>query len=307
MTNHIEGVLKTGSISTKEDMAAVCREWTPESLIAFYNWIYIDDMEITFPTHLVPVAYALCDIRINRLMLLIGPGSGKSNLISKIYPAWLLGHNPKKQVLVVSAAEDLPLGFVAGVKSYIESSEAFKLSFPDVLPDKSRGWSADSGLFVTGSMVGSSDASYSAYGIESSVLTGKHGNVVILDDVHNLDNTSTIERANKVMDIYVTQIVGRADARGGRFILTGRRWKTYDMYGRLKDNGDWTVMTLPAEREGSKHLYYDITLPSWTNINKKTKKFDCVFTDGCCLLPNGVMHRVIDADKLPPIREINDS
>jgi hypothetical protein len=44
---------------------------------------------------------------IDRLMLLLPPRHGKSELASKRYPAWLLGRNPGRQFISVSATAEL--------------------------------------------------------------------------------------------------------------------------------------------------------------------------------------------------------
>lgn len=253
----------------KKELAELCRARTPESLIAFYEWAQVQE-GFKMPAHLTPHVMGLCDTRIDKLMVQVGPGGGKSQLISIVYPAWVLGRNPETTVLGISGAEDLAAGFMNSTSRIIESSEAFRMSFPEVRPDKKEGWSA-SGYFVTGRRPTVPDASYWACGITSKALTGKHGTLVILDDLHDEANSKTEAQCAQVVRTYSTQIVGRADAQGARFLLAGRRWHESDLYGKLQFNGDWVCITLPAERPGSKDLWVDVTIP---------EGIECVFTDG---------------------------
>ena len=264
----------------------LCRTWSPRGFITLYNWLQkAAGSDLRVPDHLYPVILALCDWRINRMMLIIGPGSGKSLLLSQIFPAAVLGHDPTQNVICVSGAENLAQGFQNVVMSLVEQNAAYKTVFPSIKPDKTRGWSATSGMFVTGNRTTSPDASYWAAGLNSKALTGKHGTLLIFDDLHDAENSATEDQCNNVVRKYVTQLTGRADPRGSRFMLAGRRWHERDLYGTLKDNGDWVALTLPAERKGSTDLWFDISVP---------EHIDCVFTDGKCMDLSGKLTQVID-------------
>jgi phage terminase large subunit-like protein len=203
--------------------------------------------------------------------------------LSQVFPTYLLGYDPTQNIICVSGAENLAQGFQNVVQEFIESNEAFKKVFPQVRPDKGRGWSTNLGAFVTGHRP-VPDASYWAAGVSSKAITGKHGTLLIFDDVHNEENSRTEDQCEALASTSVSQRSGRADPMGARYLLAGRRWHQKDLYGRLKDNGDWVVLTLPAERPGSELLWYDISVP---------EGLECVFTDGMCQTPDGDMVMVI--------------
>lgn len=254
----------------KKELAALCRTRGPDSLMAFYEWSQVQE-GFQLPPHLMAHVLGLTDSRIDKLMVQIGPGSGKSQLLSVVYPAWELGGNPETTIVGVSGAEGLAAGFMDATARIIENTEAFRMSFPEVRPDKATGWSTGRGYYVTGRRPTVPDASYWAGGLSSKELTGKHGTLIILDDLHDDQNSSTEAQCQQVVNRYATQLVGRADAKGARFILAGRRWNEKDLYGFLQNNGDWVCLTLPAERPGSTDLWVDITVP---------EGIECVFTDG---------------------------
>lgn len=259
---------------TAEELAAVCRQWTPQSLATFYEWT-LAPLGYKLPRHMWPVCLALCDTRIKKLMVIVGPGSTKSQLLSIIYPSWVLGHDPSMTILGVSGGESLMQGFQAAAMEIVETAPSFQLSFPNVKPDKKAGWSAERGMYVTGRKPGISDASYLAAGLQSKFLVGKHCATMIIDDLHNADNSATVEQCKLVVDKYYNTIRGRAQAMGCKFVLAGRRWHENDIYGELKDGGDWVSMTLPAERAGKTRLFWDVSVPS---------NMDCIFTDRLCVL-----------------------
>jgi phage terminase large subunit-like protein len=265
---------------TRDDIIDECRSYSPAGLMMYYDWVQ-KAAGFTLPDHLYPVALAWSDHRIRNLMLIIGPGSGKSLALSQIFPTHEIGHDPTHNFICVAGAENLAQGFQDVVGNIIDRNEAFETLFPGVRPDKNHGWSTEKGLFVTGHLGTVPDASFWAAGISSTALTGKHGSILLFDDLHDDKNSNTPEQCAQVVRKYVTQLVGRGDPMrkgGARKILAGRRWHDNDLYGELKDNGDWVVLTLPFEREGQSILWYDITVPDG---------MECVFTDGMCADPDG--------------------
>ncbi|MDE2232562.1 MAG: hypothetical protein KGJ90_00320 [Patescibacteria group bacterium] len=239
-------------------------------LMSFYDEMFREN-NIEFPIHLVAVAHALMDERISKLMIILGPGSGKSSLLSIAYPAFCLGHDPTMTILNISAGEGLVQGFMKTVMDWVEWSPVWKHYFPNIRPDKNAGWSSERGMFITGRNYGDPDASYFVAGLSSSVLTGKHGRLILMDDIHNRENSTTVTQCDSVRKTYYDTIIGRANPKGARFIAAGRRWSTDDIYGHWKESGDWVVMELPSFRRKTTELYWDITIP---------KNLECCFNDG---------------------------
>jgi hypothetical protein len=170
-------------------------------------------------------------------------------------------------------------GFQSAVMELIRFSPVWAQIFPEVEPDMGRGWSATAGIFVTGRKPGNPDANYLAAGIDSKFLTGKHAKLLVIDDLHNEENSSTADQCEKVASKYAKTLVGRADPMGARFLMAGRRWHVDDIYGQLKQPGtDWVVIEIPHERKGIKTLYADVFVPDGLK---------CVFNDNMCRLPDG--------------------
>lgn len=240
-----------------------------EGLIAFYNFMFMD-RGYKLPPHLYHVAQAIMDDRIDKLLVTVGPGSGKSMLISIVAPAFRLGQNPTITQIGISAGEDLIHGFQKGVMEWVADSARFARAFPGVKPNKKLGWSASNGMFVTGHLQGDPDATYAGFGTGSLQLTGVHARVITGDDIHDVKNASSTEACMDVRAWYYRQMIGRADPNGCKFILAGRRWHEDDLYGHFSDGGEWVHMNLPAQRDQETELYWDITLP---------KGLRCCFTD----------------------------
>ena len=163
-------------------------------------------------------------------------------------------------------------GFQRTVGDWIENSDRYHTAFPGIEPDYDKGWSTERGIFVQGHPAGNPDANYFACGLTSSQLTGKHCRIMIGDDLHNKETSSTAEQCIKVQEDYNKTLVGRADPRGCRFIFVGRRWHQEDVMGYLEQLGQYVIMHLPALREeGNNEMYWSVTIPDG---------LVCCFNDG---------------------------
>ena len=234
----------------------------------YYNLIFTDQ-NITLPDHLRPVVMALTDKNIKSLMIIISPGSGKSLLVDVAYPTFELGHDPEQTILGVSSGADLMVDFLQASMSTIEENKINKLIFPNQKPDKNLGWSTSRGMFVKRTSVGQPSPSYAATGYNAKSITGKHAKTIIIDDIHDAENSYTPDQLDKVENFYYKTLVGRRDPQGCRMIMVGRRWDESDLYGRLKNSGDWLTMTLANFRDGEE-VYYDVRIPAG---------LACVFND----------------------------
>lgn len=230
------------------------------TLTEFYNAI-LEPRGFVLPPHLMWPAACLEDQSITKLMLIAGPSCGKSQLLTTIYPSYRLGMNPSHTIIGVSGSEGLIQGFMSAVMELIEFSYEFRQIFKTVRPDKEAGWSLEKGAFVTGRAIGDPDAGFWAGGLGSKTLVGKHASEILLDDLHNDDNSMSAEQCRGVVRKYYNTLLGRAKAGGARFVLAGRRWHEEDIYGHLGKAGSWVSVVLPAERVNSSELWCDITIP----------------------------------------------
>ena len=195
-----------------------------------------------------------------------------SMFLSVVYPLYVLGMKPDHTIINVSASEGLPQGFMQAVMEVIDKSPHYKRLFPKTRPDKKAGWSMERGIYTTARPPGDPDSSYRAAGLTSKQLVGKHAKLMILDDIHDQENSSSMGACQKVIDSYYNNLLGRADPQESRFVLAGRRWSQWDIYGHLMESGDWVALKLPAERgPGQTALYYDVYVPPG---------MECCFTEG---------------------------
>lgn len=186
---------------------------------------------------------------IDRLMLLVPPRHGKSELASKRLPAWYLGRQPHKQFLSVSATEGLASDFGREVRNIISGPE-YRAVFDTELAEDSQAkgkWhTKDGGI-------------YYALGIGGSVL-GRGGDVILIDDPYSsmADALSELTRKN-VWDWYTGTAYNRL-MPGGAIVVINHRMHEDDLCGRLlaqqAAGGDrWEVVELPALSESGEALW----------------------------------------------------
>jgi predicted phage terminase large subunit-like protein len=225
------------------------RKDAAESLIAF--------TEYTFPRyrtaqHHKIIAGQLERVargEIDRLMLLVPPRHGKSELASIRLPAWFLGRDPHKQFLSVSATEGLASDFGRSVRNTI-NSPAYRAVFDTRLSEDSQ---------AKGKWHTSDGGIYYALGIGGSVL-GRGGDCILIDDPYAsmADALSELTRKN-VWDWYTGTAYNRL-MPGGSIVVINHRMHEDDLCGRLlaqqAAGGDkWEVVDLPAIDDSGEALW----------------------------------------------------
>jgi predicted phage terminase large subunit-like protein len=203
---------------------------------------------------------------VDRLMLLVPPRHGKSELASIRLPAWFLGRQPHKQFLSVSATEGLASDFGRAVRNTISSPE-YRAIFDTRLSEDSQ---------AKGKWHTSAGGIYYALGIGGSVL-GRGGDCILIDDPYASmqDALSELTRKN-VWDWYTGTAYNRL-MPGGSIVVINHRMHEDDLCGRLlaqqAAGGDrWEVVDLPAINDAGEALWPDAyPIETLERIRKNTQ------------------------------------
>ena len=180
----------------------------------------------------------------DRICVNIPPRHGKSQLVSIYFPAWFLGRNPDKKVMMVSHTTDLAVDFGRKVRNLI-STDDYKAIFPTV---KLASDSKSAGRWNT-----SAGGEYYACGIGSSIA-GRGADLLLVDDPHS--EQDVINGNFSVFDKAYEWFTFGARTRlmpGGRVAIIQTRWHMDDLTGRVtKDMGQneladqYEVVEFPA-------------------------------------------------------------
>lgn len=179
-----------------------------------------------------------------RLMLFMPPRHGKSELASRNFPAWHLGHHPTHEIMAISYSSSLALKFSRKVRSLI-LEPGYENLFPGtkLKTDSTavENWETTSG------------GGYMAAGI-SGPLTGNGCHIGIIDDpVKNREEAESENIRAGQKDWYTSTFYTRL-APGAGILLILTRWHHDDLAGWLleeqKTGGDaWEVVVYPAIAE----------------------------------------------------------
>ena len=176
-----------------------------------------------------------------RLMLLCPPRHTKSELATRRFPAWWLGHRPSDQIISVSYNQDLSTDFGRAVRGILQSEDYGRLFDTRLDPDATAAnrWATAQG------------GQYAAVGV-GGPITGRGANLAIIDDpVKDRVEADSPAFQSRNYAWYTSTLYTRL-MPGGAIILIMTRWNLRDLAGLLladQENGtgdDWRIVSLPA-------------------------------------------------------------
>lgn len=160
----------------------------------------------------------------DRIGVSVPPRHGKSQLVSIFFPAWYLGRNPDKKVLMVSHTADLAVDFGRKVRNIVDSP-AYKAIFPTVTlaaDSKSAGrWNTNMG------------GEYFACGV-GAALAGRGAHFLIVDDPFSEQDVlnGNYEVFDRVYEWFTYGARTRLMPQG-KVAIVHTRWHPNDLIGKL--------------------------------------------------------------------------
>ncbi|WP_093032231.1 phage terminase large subunit [Ruegeria marina] len=193
--------------------------------------------------HIDAIAHKLEQVargEVTRLIITMPPRSLKSISASVAFPAWMLGINPKLRILAVSYSEGLSEKLAFDCLKVIESSW-YGACFPDTRIARGRGARGDFGTTKGGGRFSTS---------VGGTLTGRGGDIILLDDPHKPEEATSEVKRKAVLDWYRSTLLSRLnDPRSGPIVLIQQRVHEDDLAGMLLAQGGWNHLDLPAIAE----------------------------------------------------------
>ena len=226
-----------------DDLVAFCKHMQPDYIVGKHHRL---------------LANMLMDIeqgKKDRICVNIPPRHSKSQLVSIFFPAWFLGRNPNKKVMMVSHTTDLAVDFGRKVRNLI-ATEDYAAIFPTVklaVDSKSAGrWNTNSG------------GEYYACGIGSSIA-GRGADLLLVDDPHSEQDVinGNFEVFEKAYDWFTFGARTRL-MPNGRVAIIQTRWHMDDLTGRV---------TKDMSQNAKSDQYEVVEFPAILKVeDKKTKK-----------------------------------
>lgn len=196
----------------------------------------------------------VADKKSPRLIITMPPRSGKSELVSRRFPAFALGRNPDLQIIATSYSSDLSQRFNRDVQRVIDDEKYFEL-FPKTKLNNSRVRTDSRGSYIRTSdlfeIVGHAGA-YRSCGVGGGI-TGQGADILIIDDpIKDRAQAGSKTIRDSIWDWYTSTAYTRLSPGGG-VIVMATRWHTDDLIGRLiqrMGEGDtFRIVNYPAIAE----------------------------------------------------------
>lgn len=202
------------------------------------GWVHKEVAE-----HLEAFMEAVEQKRSPRLMIFLPPRTGKTQLVSRCFPAYLLGHHPEWEIISATYGQELADDIGRYVRSILNDPLYAKL-FPDT--------KIQAGSNAADRLDTSRRGGYRAVGRGGS-LTGRGAHILLLDDPLKDDSEADSEAVQEgLRSWYITSARSRL-APGGGVIIVQTLWSLNDLPLFLLDCQDsdpkadrWKVYKYPA-------------------------------------------------------------
>jgi predicted phage terminase large subunit-like protein len=251
--------------AANDDLIEFCKFLQPDYKVGKHHRILADLlMEIELGREYNDEGNPLKGTGKDRICVNMPPRHGKSQLVSIYFPAWFLGRNPDKKVLMVSHTTDLAVDFGRKVRNII-SSPAYQEVFPTVQlaqDSKSAGrWNTNLG------------GEYFACGV-GSALAGRGAHLLLVDDPHNEQDiiNGNLDVFDKAYEWFTYGARTRLMPQG-RVAIIQTRWHMDDLTGRVTRDmaqnhlaDQYEVVEFPAILEVER----DVADPNYPDDSTKT-------------------------------------
>ena len=183
----------------------------------------------------------LAEGRINRLIVNMPPRHTKSEFASFLFPAWMMGRDPRLKIIQTTHTAELSYRFGRKVRNLMEEN-----TFQDVFDNIEL--SQDSK--AAGRWETNKGGEYFAAGV-GGAITGRGADLLIIDDPHSEQDALSETAMESAYEWYTSGPRQRLQP-GGKIVIVMTRWSTKDLTGQLmKAQTDvkadqWDVIEFPA-------------------------------------------------------------
>lgn len=197
------------------------------------------------------------------LMVFMPPRHGKSELVSRRFPAFLHGLYPNSEIFAASYLDSLAGDMTKDVQAVIDTPEYREL-FPETrIPSAGGSYVLGTRNMAEHTIVGQPKGKYRGQGVGGS-FTGKGANFIIIDDpIKGREIADSEVFRERLWQFWKNDLISRLETnlesgRPGQVLITLTRWHEDDLAGRLLEemrlNPDaiqWKVVSYPAIRVNS--------------------------------------------------------
>lgn len=188
--------------------------------------------------HIEAMCHALDEVhsgQTSRLLITVPPRHLKSIVASVAFPAWCLGHDPSKHVIVSSYGQDLAVKHGQDCRTIMQTAW-YKRIFPNTRLQRE----TNTDLKTTR---GGRRQAASLGG----AVTGFGADIIVVDDIMKAGDAFSVAEREKVKDHYDKTLVSRLNDKAiGSIIVVQQRLHEDDLPGYLLESKDFAHLNLPA-------------------------------------------------------------
>jgi predicted phage terminase large subunit-like protein len=202
--------------------------------------------------HLLGELQRLSGGDIDRLMVLMPPGSAKSTYASVLFPAWWFTQHPKTSVIAASHTRGFAEDLGRQVRNLVAENRS-SLGY-GLLAD-----SRSAARWETSTL-----GRYFATGVRGA-LVGRRADLAIIDDpIRSLDEAESAAARDRLWEWYRNTLLTRLKPKAA-VLLVMTRWHEDDLAGRLLEAqpAEWTCLRLPALAEADDPLDRPVGAVLW--------------------------------------------
>ena len=181
---------------------------------------------------------------LTRSIINMPPRYLKSTIVSVAFVAFVLGHEPRRRIFVISYGAELADKHSANFRSIVES-DWYKRAFPKMRIKR----------------IHENEVMTTARGFRKATtvmgsLTGLGGDLFIIDDPQKTQDVTSEARRNALNQWVPNTLMSRLDnKRTGAIIVVTQRVHTQDLTGFLMDGpSEWNLLSLPAIAEAEEKI-----------------------------------------------------
>lgn len=185
---------------------------------------------------------AVSERKIRKLLINVQPRSGKSTIVSVLFPAWLWTHSPEERILSASYAETLSMRDAVSARRVLDS-EWYKERWPHVVMMEDQ----NTKKVYENTLLGRRQVTS-----VGGATTGLGGSIKIVDDPHNVQEAESalIREAAVAWFREAWSTRSNPGGKGACSIVIMQRVHEQDVSGYCLQEGGWDHLCLPTEYEG---------------------------------------------------------
>ncbi len=181
-----------------------------------------------------------------RVIINLPPRTLKSIAASIALVAWILGHDPSKQIICASYGQDLA-DKLARDCSLLMSSPFYRRLFPRAVISPLKNSVNDFMTTTQGFRMSTS---------VNGVLTGRGADIIILDDILKPSDALSETQRRAANEWYFNTLLSRLNSKeNGQILIVMQRLHQDDLVGEVMEREQWDLLCLPAiAQEEEKHV-----------------------------------------------------